>query len=105
MENKQITLNGLISDDKFLSIVGDVLAEIKQERKIRPAAPVGYHYKRDTFDVLSDNNNLRIDYIIENIHAIYEKKSNLSSNIRAFIKGAFEIALRRYLKSIEHEKV
>jgi len=97
-EDKPITLNDVLRDDKFREILQTRLNIIKNQIKTRPQPPQGYKYKITGVDLLIKNGCFTVDYFIKIIPEILEKKSDLSYRQRGVIKAIFIQSVNEYLK-------
>lgn len=79
------TIQEIISDPEFYKFVSESISEWIDIRIKRPRAPIGFYYKRDWFDKMSESGRLNTRYFVDNIGSIWNKQSNLPSNERAVI--------------------
>ena len=99
METNSITLSEIIKDKFFIKEVDKLLLELKEKRWKREPPKPGFYYKRDWFDRMNESYKLTPNYFIENILAIWNKKSLLSSEYRSVIEFVCNQALKN---TIEH---
>jgi hypothetical protein len=86
MENKTNSINELIKDEYFIQCVVDIISELREKRYKREKPKAGYRYARDWYDRMSESHTFTREYFINNIMDIWNKKSNLSSEVRSVIK-------------------
>jgi hypothetical protein len=79
------TIDEIIQDSYFNQFVRDYLAELLYNRRNRPAPKQGFYYKRDWYDIMSENGSLYSEYFIKHISSIWLKQSSLSSGISNII--------------------
>lgn len=101
MEKEFKTVEEIINDTHFLYFLNKNVLELITNRRNRPNAKEGYHYKRDWYD-REDSEKISFTYCLENIESIWNKKSSLSAVIRNVIKYVCDKSLREtfleYLK-------
>lgn len=93
-----IKISEIIIDEYFIDRVHTNLQSLLQDRRTREEPKVGYSYKRDWYDRLSED-QLNTEYFIQNISDIWYKKSNLNSLTRMVIK---HICDKSYLETVNH---
>lgn len=79
------SIDEVVNDTFFVARVKYHLSEVLKQRHARPAAPIGYHYKKDGLDMLVNESNANYVYFINNFPDIYAKVSNISSARRDVI--------------------
>lgn len=83
----------ILTDSIFRQAVTDNLRELKKARDERPEPAQGFHYRRDWYDQLDDMDALNTDFFVTNVAELWQKKSNLSSNLRPVLLAVCEKAL------------
>lgn len=101
---ESINLNEIIATDEFIAILSSNISDLHRQRRLRPQPKAGYYYKRDWYDLMSEQSVLDADYFLKHIVDIWMKKSNLSSVFRNVILAVCNKSLREYLIK-ESEKV
>jgi len=89
------TIEALLQDTIFLGFLRNEISEIKTQRKLRPQAREGFHYKRDWYDRMTDSNQLNSAFVIDNIGLILIKQSNLPAEKRHIITYLYEKSLKK----------
>ena len=69
----------------FAEYVREHLTELCGKRRNRPEPPAGFKYKRDWYNRMRGE-QLTAEYFVAQIPAIWEKRSDLSSEVRAVIQ-------------------
>ena len=90
MEKKFETLSDLIKDTYFIQAVNKHISKTHN----RPAPKPGFHYKRGWYEMMYDAGNLRAEYFVQNIESIWNKTSNLSSELRRGIQFVCDCAMQ-----------
>ena len=97
--DKQLELvTKLKKDPIFIASVEKSIAGIRANRKVRKPLPKGLHYKRDWYNRMVDAKIFNTDYFINEIEAIWNKKSQLSNDFRHIIKTVCDIAYYETVK-------
>ena len=91
------SINEVVNDTFFVARVKHHLDEVLKQRRTRPEAPVGYHYKKDGLDLLIANNEAEVHFFVNNFPDIYEKVSNITSARRDVISFVCNNAVRETL--------
>jgi hypothetical protein len=95
------TIQSIVSDAVFAKKVDDVIGQLRKERRNRPAAPAGFKYKRTQYDRMVELGQFNASFFIENVEAVWEKRSALSAQTRDIINTvctrAFEATLSHYV--------
>ena len=82
LQEKSITLDEIIINPEFISFVESGIRELKSRRYDRPKPKPGFHYKKDWYDRMSNNQTLDAHFFIENIKDVWFKESSLNSETR-----------------------
>ena len=90
------TFNELTEDKIFIDAVTKNLIKLIQERSSRKPAPKGMRYKRDWYDKFG--HKLDLVFCLQNIEAIWMKKSNLPSLERQVIQYVCDKAYRETMQ-------
>ena len=102
------TLKEIIDDPKFVKSVVNRLKALIKSREVRPEPRTGMKYKRDWYDRLSTQNVLTKSFFLENIEAIWSKKSTLNREQRGLVAYVCDHALTdtltTYLNQEERKK-
>lgn len=99
-ENKKqfISIKEILENEIFINSVKKQIKQIRLDRKLRPDPKKGFHYKRDWYIRMNENNMLNDSTFILHIEDIWSKKSKLSSEQRNIIKLVCDNALYEFLK-------
>jgi hypothetical protein len=87
------TEDDLINDEVFKQYVEIELEKLKKKRRIRPEPKPGWRYKRDWYDRYIGKDVLNSKFFLSNIKSIWEKKSDLSSELRGIISYVCSLAI------------
>lgn len=90
MKTEQELMIRVISDPHFISVVKRIIAGMDRTRS---------RQGRDWYDRLKEAKQLNSDYFLNNIEAIWNKHSQLSSEIRHVIKVVCDSA---YYETLKH---
>lgn len=104
MEKKFIIKDIIVSDD-FAAIVCENIDQLHRQRKLRPQPKQGFYYKRDWYDIFTEESILNATYFISNIHDILLKKSNLPSLKRNVILSVCNKSLNEYVAKYADKKM
>lgn len=96
-------LNEIITDPIFIESVKKHIEKIRKVRMNQPAPPPGFRYKRDWYNRMIEHGELNSDFFIQNIVAIWNKKSNLSSEVRNIINSVCGDALVETINSYKNQ--
>jgi hypothetical protein len=88
----------ITNDRQFVRYVQDEISELRSERYDRKPAAPGYRYKRDWFDKMTSANTFNQTYFCKHIADIWDKKSELSSDVRKVILYVCDRALAKTMK-------
>jgi hypothetical protein len=80
------TISDIINDEFFQSSLKENISKLKEDRAKRPNPKPGFYYKRDWFDRMWEGNMLNFDFFKKNIESIWNKKSDITSQIRNVIE-------------------
>lgn len=105
MDKQIISIPEIIKDPIFIKQVEINFKALVNQRKNRPEAPVGKRYIRNWYDRMSSEGLLHKETFINNISDIWQKKSQLSSEIRSVIKFVCDRALFETLKIKEVQQI
>jgi hypothetical protein len=99
-ENKKqfISIKEILENEIFINSVKKQIEQIRLNIKLRPEPKKGFHYKRDWYNRMNENNMLNDSTFILHIEDIWSKKSKLSSEQRNIIKLVCDNALYEFLK-------
>lgn len=103
-EEKFKTLGDIVNDAHFILFVDTKLKQLTEKRRLRPAPKDGFYYQRDWYDRMQPQGMLTADFFINNIAAIWEKKSKLSSEFREIIELVCNAALKQALLFYENKE-
>ena len=95
------TFKEIIQDNNFVDFVDKNISELRKNRILRPQPGPGYHYKRDWYDRMDNENNFNTNYFLKNIESIWTKKSSLPADIRKIIEAVCD---KSFVDSIEFYK-
>ena len=89
-----------VTDDPvFIDFVKQNIREGIDARASRPKPKEGFHYRRDWYDRLDDMGGVNSEFFLNNINAVWLKKSSLSSEIRAVL---LEVCNRAVGQTLEY---
>jgi len=91
-KKRYVSIHEVVVNPQFIEAVKSRIEKLKTQRKLRPLPKQGYHYKRDFFDRMMDENQLRSEFFINEFPLILGKKSQLSSERRHIINYICESA-------------
>lgn len=91
----------ILTNTIFRKAVEKAVDEIRENRLKREAPKPGFYYKRDWYDRIVELGGMNADFFITNAGAVWEKKSNLPSNIRSVIQFVAEQALRETIQTLK----
>ena len=92
------TIDEIINDYYFIDFVYETLDKLRKDRLDRKSPLAGFHYIRDWFDRMSDLHMVKASFFIKNIKSIWNKESQLSSEVRQVIKYVCDNALIKTLE-------
>jgi hypothetical protein len=98
MDRQLELVTKLKKDPIFIASVEKSISEIKRNRSKREPPPDGHVYKRDWFSRLQETKSLNADYFISQIESIWNKQSQLSSQLRHVIKTVCDCAWHETVK-------
>ena len=96
---KEMSVKELLLSSEFRANVQKLVSELQNERKFKNGL-VNTSPKRHPIDYL----NLDVNYLITEYSAILNKKSQLSSNSREFIKAVCEHSARKTIKQLQENE-
>jgi hypothetical protein len=102
-DKKALTVGELIQDQHFIDRVNKNLTKLIGSRENRPDPKPGHRYIRDWYDRMTEAGQVTPEFFLENILAIWGKKSNLSSSIRSVIKYVCDISAHETLTHYHEE--
>nr|DAE83597.1 MAG TPA: hypothetical protein [Caudoviricetes sp.] len=94
---KEMSVKDLLLSPEFKRTLKKVVSELQGERKQKSVLYNKYELKRHPIDYI----NLDAAYLTIEYAAILNKKSQLSSNVRQFIKAVCEDAARKTIKQLQ----
>nr|DAV45531.1 MAG TPA: hypothetical protein [Caudoviricetes sp.] len=94
---KEMSVKDLLLSPEFKRTLKKVVSELQGERKKKSGLYNKYELKRHPIDYI----NLDAAYLTIEYAAILNKKSQLSSNVRQFIKAVCEDAARKTIKQLQ----
>jgi hypothetical protein len=94
---KEMSIKELLLSPEFKRTLKKVVSELQNERKQKSVLYNKYELKRHPIDYI----NLDAAYLTIEYAAILNKKSQLSSNVRQFIKAVCEDAARKTIKQLQ----
>lgn len=94
---KEMSVKDLLLSPEFKRTLKKVVSELQGERKKKSVLYNKYELKRHPIDYI----NLDAAYLTIEYAAILNKKSQLSSNVRQFIKAVCEDAARKTIKQLQ----
>ena len=94
---KEMSVKDLLLSPEFKRNLKKVVSELQGERKQKSVLYNKYELKRHPIDYI----NLDAAYLTIEYAAILNKKSQLSSNVRQFIKAVCEDAARKTIKQLQ----
>jgi len=77
MSKRFETINDVLEDQNFQTILNKNVLAIIHKRETRPAPKTGFKFKRDWYDRLKETETFNTNFITENIKYVLEKTSNL----------------------------
>lgn len=89
------TISELIKDDIFIQKVKEVLDEMVKSRLSRPEPKTGFIYKRDWYDRLTSENQLNVDFFLQHVESVWNRKSSLNSEKRRLVQHVCDHAVYR----------
>lgn len=101
MEKNYESIAELVKDPQFVKFVTEGIAELRRKRHNRPDPKPGFRYVRDWYDRMSEAGQMHISFFIDNIEDIWNKRSNLSSEVRSIIKQVCDVAFYKTMKYYE----
>lgn len=87
------THSEMINDEHFIRFMKEQFNKLEELYRSRPEPKPGFKYRRTAVDILDEQGNLEFEFFLNNTLAIWEKRSTLSSNIRALIDHIGVLAL------------
>jgi len=99
------TISDIINDEFFQSSLKKNISKLKEDRGKRPTPKLGYYYKRDWFDRMHEGRMLNFDFFKKNIESIWNKKSDLSSQIRNVIEDTCNKSVIDMLETYKLDKL
>lgn len=75
-----------VKDPMFIEYLGQTVQKLIEQRKNRPSAKPGFHYKRDWYDKLLAEGNMNTDFFLKNAEALWLKKSKLCRQDRLIVE-------------------
>ena len=94
---KEMSVKELLLSPEFNRTLKKVVSDLQGERKQKSGLYNQYELKRHPIDYI----NLDAAYLTIEYAAILNKKSQLSSNVRQFIKAICEDAARKTIKQLQ----
>lgn len=94
---KEMSVKDLLLSPEFKRTLKKVVSELQNKRKQKSGLYNKYELKRHPIDYI----NLDAAYLTIEYAAILNKKSQLSSNVRQFIKAVCEDAARKTIKQLQ----
>lgn len=94
---KEMSVKDLLLSPEFKRTLKKVVSELQNKRKQKSGLYKKYELKRHPIDYI----NLDAAYLTIEYAAILNKKSQLSSNVRQFIKAVCEDAARKTNKQLQ----
>ena len=104
MSEETVLISEIIKDAYFFQYIDKSIASIKKNRNNRKPAGEGRRYKRDWYDRLYEADQLNAQYFIEQIPAIWNRRSLLGSNIRSIIEEVCNDALYATVKLLKQKE-
>lgn len=93
----------IIQDPIFISFVNKNIDELQVTRNKRPACKPGFRYKRDWYDRMRESGQIKIDFFINNIFDIWNKKSTLNSEVRNVIEFVCNKSLQQTIQKYNEQ--
>mgnify|MGYP000951765068 CR=1 FL=1 len=94
---KEMSVKELLLSSEFKRTLKKVVSELQNERKQKSVLYNKHELKRHPIDYI----NLDAAYLTIEYAAILNKKSQLSSNVRQFIKAICDDAARKTIKQLQ----
>ena len=104
MEQKR-TIKEIINDPVFIESIRTQIEKVKTQVDSRTAPKPGMRYARSWYERMCDDKMLRTDIFINEIEAIWEKRSKLNAEYRAVIRSFCEVALLEVLRKKQPETI
>ena len=93
------SIEDALNNEQVKNSIKDEINKLISSRINRPSAPAGMHYKRDIIDVMIDEYELTLSFMLEHFADVYNKVSNIPGTRRNVMSHVCMNAIAIVLKA------